>query len=625
MFAQTAVRRRLVGKQPPGGPDATDAVAAERQAADGLAALPGDARRQHVHWTMVASQRGEDMQPGDLTRSQFWRHLLRCYQDAYPKADSPTGCILQFACVASEKHHNAPKWEDRCNHFHAACFTTEKHYWRKVRRVSAERYHIQLNAVAHDCYSTMYTYLRKATKRKPLHELDTHPYHSPRHPKGDALKALLEAGETYEAVRGRKRSAAEASGPAHARSPFGVFFQWVTTNKCHGPKGAVRVERDAVRELREGRPQLLEFVRKNSSSLPDLIDYCWSLDCAEQRLERMELSRVDILLKAAIPDVPFCANGAARCAAIYDSILSHQDIQTQDFCHSLYDTCLHGRRKGNAMMLVGGKDTGKTTLTEPAACIFRTMQTPQSDSFCPMQDARGFELYLWHDFRYSPGHPKKEEQGLRLDEGTWNRLLEGLPTRIGVAKSDSSRTDFVFHENTPFIFTGPFKLAAYRNGRFDPKETEQLSCRLKYWEFAREAPDYRDRSFKPCAACWARWVLRGEMDYRVRAGQELDDFLARAHGALGRHGAAAAAAPPAPQDPQAALSANHGGVAQPGLPVHPPVHARGLPQPVAGNTEPTASAREWFARLEKLMDWRAQGFLTEREFVAAKARLGLHQ
>eukprot|EP00974_Lingulodinium_polyedra_P097303 9429522-Lingulodinium_polyedra.AAC.2 len=33
--------------------------------------------------------------------------------------------------------------------------------------------------------------------------------------------------------------------------------------------------------------------------------------------------------------------------------------------------------------------------------------------------------------------------------------------------------------------------------------------------------------------------------------------------------------------------------------------------------------REWFQRLERLMDWRARGFLTDAECAAAKAKLGL--
>ena len=104
MLMAGAARRRIRGKQAPSGEPADYALAAELQAVDGLAALHADARRQHVHWTMVATRSDEDVQPEALSRQGFWRHLLRCYQATYPAADSPTGCILQFARVASEKH-----------------------------------------------------------------------------------------------------------------------------------------------------------------------------------------------------------------------------------------------------------------------------------------------------------------------------------------------------------------------------------------------------------------------------------------------------------------------------------------------------------------------------------------
>ena len=95
-----------------------------------------------------------------------------------------------------------------------------------------------------------------------------------------------------------------------------------------------------------------------------------------------------------------------------------------------------GRRKGNAFMIVEGKDTGKTTVSQPIEDIYKTMKCPQADSFCPLEKIRGHDVLLWQDFRFNPGHPQREEVGLRLDIGTWNRLLEGLPTEIGVPKTD---------------------------------------------------------------------------------------------------------------------------------------------------------------------------------------------
>ena len=94
----------------------------------------------------------------------------------------------------------------------------------------------------------------------------------------------------------------------------------------------------------------------------------------------------------------------------YNHSLVHQDIATSDFGHAMYTAFEQGRRKGNAVMVVGGRDTGKTTVTEPARLIFNSMQTPQSDSFCPLQNIRGHEVLLWQDFHFNPGHPRKDEQ-----------------------------------------------------------------------------------------------------------------------------------------------------------------------------------------------------------------------
>ena len=95
--------------------------------------------------------------------------------------------------------------------------------------------------------------------------------------------------------------------------------------------------------------------------------------------------------------------------------MAYQGFDSATFCHWIFEALEHGRQKGNAVKLVGGKDTGKTTVTQPASMIYKTMECPQADSFCPLEGIRGHELILWHDFRYAPGHPKKEEQGMRLD------------------------------------------------------------------------------------------------------------------------------------------------------------------------------------------------------------------
>ena len=457
----------------------------ERCAVDGLAPLPLDGRRRHVHYTHVRTHCPDDVQPHQLTRAAFWKHLARCYTEAYPSADSETGSILQFGVVCKEKHNDAARDVDRSEHHHAAVYCTTSHYWRKVRQISAEKYRVHLNAVAHDAYCTMYNYLRVPTVKKPLCELDPVPFHSPLHPTGDTLRDLLAAGAKYLSVRRQKPIGSRDPG---LRSQFGIAFKWIVEHRLRGRAGAVQLEVDAVQELRAGRTQLIEFVRKYRSCLEDQLEFCWSLEEAPQRMQRIGKTRLDILLEAAIDPQASCKNGHGRCEDRLNEILIHQDVAPSEFGHAIYTALEHGRRKGNAVMVVGGRDTGKTTVTEPARLIFNAMQTPQSDSFCPLQNIRGHEVLLWQDFRFSPGHPRKGEQGLRIDEGTWNRLLEGLPTLIGVPKSEGSRVDFLYQEDAACIFTGPFELKAYRDGKVDVTETEQLACRMRYITFKKSAP-----------------------------------------------------------------------------------------------------------------------------------------
>ena len=287
-----AARRRYREKRPPREGDEaalargiTAALRAEFAAADGLQPLPGDARRRHVHYVHYRTDSATDRQPNQLTRKQLWAHLVRCYAEVYPRTDQPNKSILQFGLVALEKHNNAEDQRDRDAHHHAVVFCDATHRWAQIRRLSAEKYNIQLNAVAHESYTTMYQYLRAPTDRKPLSELDPTPFLSPGHPKGADLADLLRWGETFIGLRaqqrrGRKRGSNEVDGSGEAqgraiRSQFGSVFQWVIDKGLRGERGAVQFHIDAVAELKAGRPHLLDFAKKYAEGLEDQLEFCW--------------------------------------------------------------------------------------------------------------------------------------------------------------------------------------------------------------------------------------------------------------------------------------------------------------------------------------------------------------
>lgn len=130
-----AVRRRLRGKQSApypcsGSPSpglapgfgnpiltgVTKAIHAEQRAADGLLPLPGDARKFHIHWIHSRTHNPQDVQPHQLSREELWNHLVKCYKEAYPDADSETGSPLDFGLVCKEQHKDAAREEDRSEH-----------------------------------------------------------------------------------------------------------------------------------------------------------------------------------------------------------------------------------------------------------------------------------------------------------------------------------------------------------------------------------------------------------------------------------------------------------------------------------------------------------------------------
>lgn len=252
-------------------------------------------------------------------------------------------------------------------------------------------------------------------------------------------------------------------------------------------------------------------------------------------------------------------------------------------------------------MLVGGRNTGKTTLTQPACHIFKAMPTPQADSFCPLESVRGHELFLWHDVRYAPGHPQKVLQGLRIDEGTMNRWREGLPTLVGVAKSGGGK-DFVYTEDAVFIFTGPEQFVAYRAGSADKLETEQLDARIRYIHFPKPLETTNLRSVgKDCPFCWARWILAGELTWRARSGLAPDAYATSVM-----------------QDVWAGW--NPWRVSTPVA--TEPKRAR-IAEPVRLDEIEATEGSDWFGRLDKLMTWRSAGLLSQPQFEAAMVKMGL--
>ena len=134
LHKQSVPHRRVYGKQPADmwrdGPIQSGYLAGlaalqyESAIGDGLLPLPLDSKRRHIHYTHVRTNNANDVQPNQFTRQAFWDHMVTCYKEAYPRADSETGSILEFGMVCKEKHKDAARDIDRSEHHHAAIFSS---------------------------------------------------------------------------------------------------------------------------------------------------------------------------------------------------------------------------------------------------------------------------------------------------------------------------------------------------------------------------------------------------------------------------------------------------------------------------------------------------------------------
>ena len=335
-----AARKRMTRKQAPPPniaiPEPALAALAD-EAWSELTALSDDARRKHVHWVHVRTRDPSHRQPETFTREQFWRHMEKVYKDVYPSAANRTGSILLFGAVAKEKHQLSGRDQERAEHHHCLCYTSEKHYWKVVARRSFEL-GVKLHAAVHDGYSMMYAYVRCPTAKKPMTELDHTLWHSEDHPQGDVLTKLLNAG--FSATRWlRKRHRDDGDGTPRFRATD--LFQLVRRANL---RYVVDLRARAHEDAAGGSPGLAEFCTTHrEEELQTYLDNAWAVHDAPQRALASAGGRVGKLRDAA-------AAGACTCGGVWTAgvtfVLQYQGDDAPRFCHDVLRALTLGAARG---------------------------------------------------------------------------------------------------------------------------------------------------------------------------------------------------------------------------------------------------------------------------------------
>ena len=506
-------RRRLRGKQPPPAPyagaDAAHAADAQARAyataqealkdeawAEVAALSPG-AQRRHVHYTHVRTHCPADRQPEDFTREQFWKHLELVYKEAYPEGANPSGSILLFGAVAKEAHAAA---EDgtRDQHHHVATYCSERHYWNRIAKISYEHHRVKLDAKAHDGYFSMYAYLTRPSTKKPLSELDAEVYLSPLHPRGDALRKLLAAGEVHwRAVRGRDAAAgasaqSDGTGHRHKRFRAGDVFGLVRDG---GVTSTLELQSRACASALQGDMRLAEFcVSMGEDRLTQLVHGATAVVEAPQRLLTGRATRMDMLRRASADMACVCRGtwipGAKR-------VLENNNEDVALFCRDVCRALEHGATRGTNIAVIGAPGCGKSMLFEPFVGIFDVAGKPQSRSSFPLSGILDASLLLWQDF--------KHDDRTIVFEDLLNLLVgELLSIRVPHQRNVN------FQNKSPMFFTSNSPLAVVRQ---DPVTTQFLNGAMqerfctRVWSNPLPAAE-RVSNFPKCSRCCATFYLQ---------------------------------------------------------------------------------------------------------------------
>jgi hypothetical protein len=515
----SSVLRRLFGKQP--APAAFLANAPQQLAINNSAqqlainnsalaaeawtevtALAEGAQRQHIHYTHIRTHSSLDRQPDTFTRKQFFQHLEKCYAEAFPEPANPTGSILLFGGVAKEFHAPDAGAEDECGdeHHHAPTYNSKRHFWKKVADISHQKYRVKLNAVAHDGYYSMYSYITRASSKKPLAHLDGEVFLSEHHPRGKALKKLLDAGEVHaRASAGRKKAklqslAGDSLGlPAGKRIRAGDVYGMVA-----GAGSRVRTALDlqalAEKAAGQGDFRLAEFcTAMGEDKLERLVHGAVSVVDAPRTLNLKQSSRM-MLLRQAAAEKPCVCNGVWIPGVLWVLGVHGEDVGV--FCRDVCRALEVGARRGTNIAIVGKPGCGKSMPFEPFDGILPVMGKPESKSSFPLAGALDARVLLWQDYKHS--------DSIVLFEDILSLVVgELMEIRTPCKKN------IPFRNNSPFFFTSNSPLRVVREDpeqmcRLNEAMTERFCART--WTTPLPAAQ-RIADFPRCSRCCANFYL----------------------------------------------------------------------------------------------------------------------
>ena len=236
---------------------------------------------------------------------------------------------------------------------------------------------------------------------------------------------------------------------------------------------------------------LLKFMLSRKD-LPQLLARVSRAAQAPAVAARLSRSRLQILSECCDRGRCCCPNaGVWHLAAT--QVCHLNNYKNRELQLAIVEALCKGRAKGRNIFIVGDTNRAKSFTLRPLEMIFKAFVPPDSGSH-QLADIQGSEILWLNDFEFSTSFM------------TWSRFkdfLEGSALKVAVPKS--SGNNYLFTSDAPVFGTSPgiVKHPAVQ------KETDQMNSRIKYFHFVHYFDPSVCPEIKPCAHCFARWLLHG--------------------------------------------------------------------------------------------------------------------
>lgn len=268
----------------------------------------------------------------------------------------------------------------------------------------------------------------------------------------------------------------------------------------------------AAEKQEAGDRRLMQFML-GRKDLPQLLERIGKAEAAPQTAQRACKNRVQILADVVHNGSCTCTDaGCWRRAA--DEVMRLNNYNGQELQAAILEALELGRAKQRNIVIVGSTNRAKSFCLKPLTLVFRVFTTPDSGSH-QLADIKGSEVIWFNEFEYDPSFL------------SWKKMkdfLEGEALKVAVPKTHGS--NYTFDSDAPVFGTAPGPIEHPRL----QSETDQMMSRIRYFVFEHFFDPAVSPDIKPCAHCFASWVMAAQLRPRGPPGAphpKLQDYFAR--------------------------------------------------------------------------------------------------